>query len=149
MTTKTTLPSKEMIEKNRKWHFIDARNQILGRMASKIATLLIGKNKPYYTPNLDCGDFVVVTNTDYIRMTGNKEEEKFYFSHSGYAKGAKTTSFKDMMTKDSRKVVYLAVKRMLDENKLRDKRLRKLKLYKDDKIDLSVKKEENENKEVK
>ncbi|MEF3279950.1 MAG: 50S ribosomal protein L13 [Elusimicrobiota bacterium] len=136
MTTKTYLPSKEFVEKNRKWHQIDAKNQILGRMASKIAMLLMGKNKPYYTPNMDCGDFVVVTNTDYIKLSGNKENEKFYFSHSGYAKGAKITSFKDMMKKDSRKVVYLAVKRMLDENKLRDKRLKRLRLYKTDKIDL-------------
>ncbi|HOJ85789.1 MAG: 50S ribosomal protein L13 [Elusimicrobiales bacterium] len=147
MATKTYLPNKEKIEKNRKWHLIDAKDQVLGRMASKIATLLMGKNKSYYTPNLDCGDFVVVINTDHIKLTGNKEEEKFYFSHSGYAKGAKTTSFKDMMAKDSRKVVYLAVKRMLDENKLRDKRLRKLKLYKNDKMDIVI--PENKNKEVK
>lgn len=138
MNTKTTLPSKEFVEKNRKWHVIDATNQILGRMASKIAALLIGKNKPYYTPHLDCGDFVVVINTDKIKLTGNKEEEKYYFSHSGYAKGAKITYFKDMMQKDSRKVVYLAVKRMLDKNRLRDKRLKRLKLYKDDKIDISI-----------
>lgn len=138
MNMKTTLPTKEFIEKNRKWHVIDATGQILGRMASKIATLLYGKNKPYYTPHIDCGDFVVVTNTDKIKLTGNKEEEKFYFSHSGYAKGAKITSFKDMMAKDSRKVVYLAVKRMLDKNKLRDRRLKRLKLYKDDKIDISL-----------
>ena len=69
-----------MIEKNRKWHLIDAKDQVLGRMASKIATLLMGKNKPYYTPNFDCGDIVVVTNTDHIKLTGNKSEEKFYFS---------------------------------------------------------------------
>ncbi len=138
MNTKTTLPTKQFIEKNRRWHLIDATDQILGRMASKIATLLCGKNKPYYTPHLDCGDFVVVTNTDKIKLTGNKEEEKFYFSHSGYAKGAKITSFKDMMKKDSRKVVYLAVKRMLDKNRLRDRRLKRLKLYKDEKIDISI-----------
>lgn len=138
MNTKTTLPTKEFIEKNRKWHLIDASNQTLGRMASKIATLLMGKNKSYYTTHIDCGDFVVVTNTDKIKLTGNKEEEKYYFSHSGYAKGAKITSFKDMMQKDSRKVVYLAVKRMLDKNRLRDKRLKRLKLYKDDKIDITI-----------
>jgi large subunit ribosomal protein L13 len=138
MATKTYLPDKKMIEKNRKWHLIDAKDHVLGRMASRIATLLMGKNKPYYTPNFDCGDIVVVTNTDHIKLTGNKSEEKFYFSHSGYAKGAKTTSFKDMMAKDSRKVVYLAVRKMLDENRLRDKRLRKLKLYKDDKIEPNI-----------
>ncbi|MGC8867295.1 MAG: 50S ribosomal protein L13 [Elusimicrobiales bacterium] len=138
MNTKTTLPTKEFVERNRKWHIIDATGQILGRMASKIATLLCGKNKPYYTPHIDCGDFVVVTNTDKIKLTGNKEEEKFYFSHSGYAKGARIISFKDMMTKDSRKVLYLAVKRMLDKNKLRDKRLKRLRLYKDEKIDIAI-----------
>jgi large subunit ribosomal protein L13 len=138
MATKTYLPNKEMIEKNRKWHLIDAKDQVLGRMASRIATLLMGKNKPYYTPNFDCGDIVVVTNTNHIKLTGNKAEDKFYFSHSGYARGAKTTSFKDMMQKDSRKVVYLAVRKMLDENRLRDRRLRKMKLYKDDKIDQNI-----------
>ncbi|MCX7641098.1 MAG: 50S ribosomal protein L13 [Elusimicrobiales bacterium] len=138
MNAKTTLPTKQFVEKNRKWHVIDASNQILGRMASKIANLLTGKYKPYYTPNIDCGDFVIVINTNHVKLTGNKEEEKYYFSHSGYAKGAKLTSFKDMMTKDSRKVVYLAVKRMLDKNKLRDRRLKRLKLYRDDKINISV-----------
>lgn len=138
MNAKTTLPTKDFIEKNRKWHLIDASNQILGRMASKIAALLIGKNKPFFTPHLDCGDFVVVINTDKIKLTGKKEEQKYYFSHSGYAKGAKITSFKDMMRKDSRKVVYLAVKRMLDKNRLRDRRLKRLKLYKDDKIDITI-----------
>lgn len=133
MATKTTLPTKQFIEKNRKTHQIDASGQILGRLASKVAMLLMGKNKPYYTPHLDCGDFVTITNTNKIKLSGNKENEKFYFSHSGYAKGAKTTSFKDMMAKDSRKVVYLAVKRMLDENKLRNRMLKRLTLIKDDK----------------
>jgi len=138
MATKTTLPTKEFVQKNRKWHVIDAKNQILGRVASKIATLLMGKNKPYYTPHMDCGDYVVVKNTDHIKLTGNKEEEKYYFSHSGYAKGAKITSFKDMMAKDSRKVVYLAVKRMLDPNKLRSRFLKRLRLYKDENIDIKI-----------
>lgn len=138
MATKTSLPLREFVEKDRKWHIIDAKGQILGRMASKIAVLLSGKHKHYYTPHIDCGDFVVVINTDHIRLTGKKEEQKYYFSHSGYAKGAKIISFKDMMKKDSRKVVYLAVKRMLDDNKLRARRLKRLKIYKDDKIDISI-----------
>lgn len=138
MSTKTYLPKAQDLEKQRKWHVIDASNQILGRLATKIAVLLMGKNKPYYTPHLDCGDFVVVTNTDKVKLSGNKENQKFYFSHSGYAKGAKITSFKDMMKKDSRKVVMLAVKRMLDDNKLRAKRLKRLKLYRDSNIDISI-----------
>lgn len=132
---KTYLPSIKEIEKNRKWHFIDASGQVLGRLATRIAVLLSGKHKKEYTPHIDCGDFVVVTNSDKIKLTGNKEEEKFYFRHSGYAKGAKIIPFKEQMAKDSTKVIYLAVKRMLDDNKLRDKRLRRLKIYKDDKTD--------------
>jgi len=132
MSQKTYLPTIEDVEKNRKWHFIDASGQILGRLATKIANLLIGKHKKEYTPHIDCGDFVVVTNTDKIKVTGNKERDKFYFRHSGYAKGAKVIPYKRQMEKDSTKVVYLAVKRMLDDNKLRDKRLKRLKLYKTD-----------------
>jgi len=135
MSQKTYLPTIEDVEKNRKWHFIDASGQILGRLATKIANLLIGKHKKEYTPHIDCGDFVVVTNTDKIKVTGNKERDKFYFRHSGYAKGAKVIPYKRQMEKDSTKVVYLAVKRMLDDNKLRDKRLKRLKLYKTDQSD--------------
>jgi len=141
MSQKTYLPSITDIEKNRKWHFINASDQILGRLATRIANLLTGKHKREYTPHIDCGDFVVVTNTNNIKVTGNKEKDKFYFRHSGYAKGAKTIPYKRQMEKDSTQILYLAVRRMLDDNKLRDKRLRRLKLYKTEQSDFKQNKE--------
>lgn len=129
MTQKTTLPDKKEIEISRKWHFMDASGQILGRLSSKIASLLIGKHKRHYCPSMDCGDFVLVTNASKVRLSGNKEEEKFYFRHSGYAAGAKIIPFKRQMDNDPTKVIFLAVKRMLDDNKLRSRRLKRLKIF--------------------
>jgi large subunit ribosomal protein L13 len=129
MIQKTTLPSAKEVGTTRKWHYFDADGQILGRLASKIAILLIGKHKRTYTPNMDGGDFVVVTNVSKIKVTGNKEDDKFYFRHSGYAAGAKTIPYKRQMEKDPTKVLELAVKRMLDSNKLRHGRLKRLKLF--------------------
>ncbi len=129
MTQKTTLPKADTAEKTRKWHFLDATDQVLGRLSTKIAVLLMGKHKRDFAPNVDCGDFVVVTNTDKLRITGNKAEEKFYFRHSGYAGGAKNIPYKRQMEQDSTRVLELAVKRMLDDNKLRDKRLKRLRLF--------------------
>jgi large subunit ribosomal protein L13 len=113
----------------RRWHYIDANGQVLGRMATRIATLLRGKHKPTYTDFFDCGDFVVITNAAQIRLTGNKLDQKFYFSHSGYAGGAKTTPLKRQMERDPRKVVYLAVKRMIRANRLRGRQLARLKIF--------------------
>lgn len=140
MTQKTYLPQKNELEKSRKWHFIDATDQILGRLSTKIANLLMGKHKKEFTPHMDCGDFVVVTNSDKVKITGNKAEHKFYFRHSGYANGAKIIPYKRQMENDSTKVIYLAVRRMLDDNKLRDRRLKRLKIYKSQQKDFSVKK---------
>jgi len=139
MTQKTFLPNQNDVEKQRKWHFIDASNQVLGRLSTKIANLLMGKHKKEFTPHIDCGDFVVVTNIDKIKVTGSKIEDKFYFRHSGYAKGAKTIPFKRQLENDSTKILYLAVKRMLDPNKLRDRRLKRLKLYKNEQKDFNLK----------
>lgn len=130
MIQKTTLPKADTAEKTRKWHFLDASDQVLGRLSTKIAVLLMGKHKRDFTPNMDCGDFVVVTNTDKLRITGNKAEDKFYFRHSGYANGAKTIPYKRQMEQDSTKVLELSVKRMLDENKLRAKRMKRLRIFK-------------------
>lgn len=130
MIQKTTLPSVKETDTTRKWHYFDASGQILGRLASRIAVLLIGKHKRTYTPNMDGGDFVVVTNAARIKVTGNKEEDKFYFRHSGYAAGAKTIPYKRQMEKDPAKILELAVKRMLDPNKLRQGRMRRLKIFK-------------------
>ena len=126
MTQKTTLPKADTAEKTRKWHFLDASDQVLGRLSTKIAVLLMGKHKRDFAPNTDCGDFVVVTNTDKLRITGNKAEAKFYFRHSGYANGAKTIPYKRQMENDSTKVLELSVKRMLDDNTMRAKRLKRL-----------------------
>ncbi len=124
-------PSQASAE--RRWHLIDAKGQVLGRMATKAATLLRGKHKPTYTDFVDCGDFVVITNAAHVRLTGNKMTQKFYFSHSGYAGGAKTTPVARVMEKDPRKVVYMAVKRMIRDNRLRRKQLARLKIYPGDK----------------
>ena len=129
MIQKTTLPSVNDVEKTRKWHFFDANGQILGRLASKIAILLIGKHKRTYTPNMDCGDFVVVTNAAKIKITGNKLEDKFYFRHSGYAGGAKVIPYKRQIENDPTKVLDLAVRRMLDANRLRDRRMKRLNIF--------------------
>ncbi len=108
---------------------MDATDQILGRLSTKIAVLLMGKHKRDYATNVDCGDFVVVTNTDKVRITGNKAVDKFYFRHSGYAAGAKTIPYKRQMENDSTKVLELAVRRMLDDNRLRDKRMKRLRIF--------------------
>ena len=129
MTQKTTLPKADTAEKTRKWHFLDASDQVLGRLSTKIAVLLMGKHKRDFCPNVDCGDFVVVTNTDKVRITGNKAEDKFYFRHSGYAGGAKTIPYKRQMENDSTKVMELSVRRMLDDNRLRDKRMKRLRIF--------------------
>lgn len=127
--TKTFLPSVKEVETTRKWHHIDATGQTLGRLATQIAVLLMGKHKRTYTPHMDCGDFVVVTNAGKVKLTGNKMEQKVFFSHSGYAKGAKETPVKRVLEKNPTRVLELAVKRMLDENKLRAPRMKRLRLF--------------------
>jgi large subunit ribosomal protein L13 len=119
--------------RERRWHHIDAKGQVLGRMATKAATYLRGKHKPTYTDFVDCGDFVVITNASQIKLTGKKLDQKFYFSHSGYAGGAKTTPMNRQMERDPRKVVYMAVKRMIRNNRLRGKQLARLKIFTGDK----------------
>lgn len=127
--SKTYLPSVAEAEADRKWHHVDASGKTLGRLSTQLAVWLMGKHKRTFTPHMDCGDFVVVTNASKIKVTGNKAEEKVYFSHSGYAKGAKEVPFKRQMAKDPTKVIELAVYRMLDENKLRAKRMKRLRIF--------------------
>ncbi len=129
MIQKTTLPKADVAEKTRKWHFLDASDQVLGRLSTKIAVLLMGKHKRDFAYNVDCGDFVVVTNTDKVRITGNKLDDKFYFRHSGYANGARTIPYKRQMENDSTKVMELSVRRMLDDNRLRNGRMKRLRLF--------------------
>lgn len=113
----------------RKWHYFDAKGQILGRLSSQIARLLIGKNKVDFAPNLDGGDYVVVTNSDHVKLTGKKEFNKLYYSHSQYPGGFKTITVHEQRLKDSRRLIIHAVSKMLPKNKLRPDRLQRLKVF--------------------
>ncbi|MCX8014621.1 MAG: 50S ribosomal protein L13 [candidate division WOR-3 bacterium] len=113
----------------RKWYLFDATNKTLGRFATQIARVLIGKDKPQYTPHIDGGDFAVVINASKIKVTGKKMTDKIYYRHSGYPGGLKQISFKDMLAKHPERIIELAVKRMLPKNRLQAKRMRRLFVY--------------------
>ena len=117
---------------DRKWHVIDAKGQVLGRLATEAANLLRGKNKPTFTPYLDEGDFVVVLNAAQVKLTGNKIEQKVAFSHSMYPGGLRLIPYKRLMTEKPDQVIIRAVSGMLSKSKLRDRMLRRLKVYKGD-----------------
>ena len=125
---KTYMAHAETVE--RKWYVVDAAGVPLGRLASRVASVLRGKNKPTFTPNVDCGDFVIVINTDKAVLTGKKLENKFYRYHTGYIGGLKEISYKKMMEEKSDLAVYEAVKGMLPKNSLGRVMLKKLKVYK-------------------
>lgn len=114
---------------NRKWYVVDATDQVLGRLAANVASVIRGKRKAVFTPNMDAGDFVIVVNADKIRMTGKRPLQKSYFSHSGYPGGVKVKSFAQMMEKHPEAVVEKAVKGMLPKNRLGRKLIKKLKVY--------------------
>jgi len=124
---KTFIAKKEDIQRD--WYVIDATDKVLGRMATRIAMILQGKTKPIYTPHVDTGDFVVVTNAEKIKLTGNKMKEKVYYTHSGYPGGFKEIPIKKWMEKHPDRIVNLAVKRMLPKTKLGSAMLKKLKVY--------------------
>lgn len=113
----------------REWYMADANGQTLGRFASKVANVLMGKHKPAYTPGVDMGDFVVVVNCERVVVTGNKLEEKIYYRYSGYPGGLKETKLRDMLDKHPDRVIKSAVKGMLPKNKLGRRYLKKLKVY--------------------
>ncbi len=113
-----------------KWYVVDAEGMVLGRLASKVATILRGKNKPTYTPNVDMGDYVIVINTDKVILTGKKLDKKMYTYHTGYVGGLKQTPYRHMMEKKSDVVVYEAVKGMLPHNTLGKSMIKKLRVYK-------------------
>jgi large subunit ribosomal protein L13 len=113
------------------WFVIDATNQVLGRLATKVARMLIGKDKPSFTPYLDSGDHVVVINANKIRMTGNKVEQKIYYSHSGYPGGLKEVPAKRIRESKPEWIIREAVLGMLPKNKLRARRAKKLRVYRD------------------
>ena len=123
----TTLLKKETLE--RKWYIIDAAGKPLGRTAVEAANILRGKHKVDFTPNVDCGDFVIVINTDKAVLTGKKLEQKKYYHHSGYISGLKTVSYKELMEKRPEFAMELAVKGMLPKNTLGAKSLTRLKVY--------------------
>ena len=116
-------------EVEREWLLIDATDMVLGRLATKVAQILKGKNKPQYTPHVDTGDFVVIINAEKIRLTGNKAQDKVYYSHSGYIGGLKEVSFARMLEKHPERIIEKAVKGMLPKNTLGRAMNRKLKVY--------------------
>lgn len=113
----------------RKWHVVDADGMIVGRLASRVASILRGKTKPIYTPHVDTGDHVIVLNAEKVRFTGNKLEQKKYYHHSGYPGGLKMKTAKDIMNKTPERIIMSAVRGMLPKNVLGKQQLRKLKVY--------------------
>lgn len=114
----------------RKWYVVDAEGVALGRLASKVAAILRGKNKPIFTPNVDTGDFVIIINTDKVVLTGKKLEKKYYRYHTGHIGGLKEIQYKTLMAEKSDVAVYNAVKGMLPKNSLGRDMIKKLKVYK-------------------
>ena len=127
MKTFTAKPN----EVERKWFVVDAEGEILGRLASEIATLLRGKHKPIYTPHIDTGDYVIVINAEKVQVTGTKAEKKAYHRHSGYPGGLKTTPYRQMLEKQPRRLLEKAVKGMLPKGSLGRQQLKKLKVVVD------------------
>ena len=127
LSYKTVSANKNTVKKE--WLLVDAENQVLGRLASKIAKLLRGKHKPNFTPHVDCGDNVIIINSDKVILTGNKGEQKEYIRHTGYPGGQRSYSVKRMMDKRPTYVVEKAIKGMLPKNKLGDEMFRNLHVY--------------------
>lgn len=125
MKTYVTKPA----EIERAWYVVDAEGQTLGRLASKVATILRGKHKPIYNPAVDCGDFVIVLNADKIAVTGRRLEQKKYYRHSLYIGGLKEISLRDQLQKHPERVIESAVRGMLPKNALGRKMYKKLKVY--------------------
>ena len=125
--TKTYIPPVDTIE--RKWYVVDAADQRLGRLATEIACVLRGKNKPSFTPNMDTGDFVVVVNAEKVVVTGNKAEQKLYRRHSGRPGGMKVETFNQLQDRIPERIIEKAVKGMLPKNSLGRKLFTKLKVY--------------------
>jgi large subunit ribosomal protein L13 len=123
-----TFVAKEK-EVDRKWYLVDAKDKVLGRLATQIAMRLRGKHKPIFTPHADTGDFVVVINADKVALTGKKWDNKIYYRHSGYIGGLKQISAKKLLEKKPRDILRFAVKGMLPKNSLGRRQLKKLKLY--------------------
>ncbi|HUV72535.1 MAG TPA: 50S ribosomal protein L13 [Clostridia bacterium] len=140
--------STKKSEIERKWHLVDAEGQILGRLASRITPLLLGKCKSYFVRNLDCGDHVVVINAKQVVVTGRKEQQKKYYSYSGYPGGLKVSLLAELREKFPERIIEKAVYNMLPKNKLRSERMKRLHVFAnqqhpyEDKFKTSSKKEE-------
>lgn len=132
MTTQVKKKAKKNIKNTgfqRNWYLIDAKDKTLGRLSARIALILMGKTKPIFSRDTDKGDFVVVVNADQIKVTGRKMEEKKYYRHSGYPGGLKIVSLKELMQNNPVNVIEHAVNGMLPKNKLRNNRMKRLKVY--------------------
>ena len=124
---KSFMASPATIE--RKWYVVDATGYTLGRLSSEVAKVLRGKNKPIFTPHIDCGDYVIVVNADKVKVTGKKLDQKVYYNHSDYVGGMRETTLREMMAKKPEKVVELAVKGMLPKGPLGRQMIKKLHVY--------------------
>jgi len=116
-------------EIQRDWHLVDATDQVLGKLATEVAKLLMGKHKPIFSRHMDTGDNVVVINASKIKVTGNKEKQKLYYRHSGYPGGLKSVSLEKMMQEHPERVIEFAVKGMIPHNRLGDQIIKKLRVY--------------------
>lgn len=123
----TYMPNPQKVE--RKWYVVDAEGQTLGRLASEVAKVLRGKNKPIYTPHEDCGDYVIVVNADKIKVTGKKLEQKVYYHHSDYVGGLRSATLREMLEKHPDRVIEIAVKGMLPKGPLGRQMYKKLFVY--------------------
>jgi large subunit ribosomal protein L13 len=123
----TPFPSKQTLQRN--WFVLDAQDVVLGRLATKVASMLMGKHKPTYTPFIDTGDHVVIVNADKVRLTGHKEEDKIYYRHSGYPGGLTETSARKMRETRPQRMVELAIQGMLPKSKMGKQMYRKLNVY--------------------
>lgn len=130
MNNKTTVINEQSIKRD--WHLIDAKGEIIGRLSSKIARLLLGKNKAIFSPSFDLGDHVVVINAEKISATGKKETDKIYYRHSGYPGGLKSETLGELRLRKPEDIIWKAVYGMLPKNRLRDQRMKKLHIYKGD-----------------
>ncbi|MDD3861423.1 MAG: 50S ribosomal protein L13 [Candidatus Gracilibacteria bacterium] len=124
---KTFTPKAGEIEK--KWYIVDAKDKVLGKLATKVANALRGKNNPKFAPHIDCGGFVIVVNCDKVKLTGNKLEGKMYYKHSGFPGALTEISAGDLLAKKPTKVIELAISGMLPKNKLRPVMMKKLHLF--------------------
>ncbi|MBN2089213.1 50S ribosomal protein L13 [candidate division KSB1 bacterium] len=125
----TRVAKPEQIEAARKWYLVDAKDQIMGRVATKVAAILRGKNKPFFSPHIDTGDFVIIINADQVQLSGKKAEQKKYFHYTGYPGGAKFEMLKFLLAKNPEKILAHAIKGMLPHNRLGRKLYKKVKIY--------------------